>query len=58
LVIREKKVIRTFEVEMSNDEILNVYRLLRNEVEGAECCDSTSADMYYKLKTAYENELI
>lgn len=52
--IKEKQVIKTFEVEMTQDELSNVYRLLKNEIEGSGCCDNVSADMYDKLKRLHE----
>lgn len=58
MVIKEKQVIKTFDILMSQDEIRNVYRLLKNEIEGSECCDATSANMYNQLKHAYEDGLI
>lgn len=41
---------------MNNEEINSIFRLLRNAIEGSECCDSTTYDMYSYLKQLYEEE--
>lgn len=56
MIIKEKQVVKTFEVEMTQDELRNVYRLLRSEIEGSQCCDSLTSDMYHKLKAFHEGE--
>jgi hypothetical protein len=53
MVIKVKEVITKYSLEVTEEELRQIYRLLRKEIEGAEYCEATTYEMYHDLKTTF-----
>lgn len=48
--IREEQRVVEYNVILTEEELRQLFRLMRNEIEGAECCEATTSAMYYTIK--------